>query len=89
MKAAWDRSGEYYDPARKEDTLGRTTNPSGIVGRTPQGPVGGTGESAGMFWRMPTGFGIWFHSFSLPAFVVAMALSIAGAENLQRMWEGA
>ena len=24
MKAAWDRGEEYYDPARKEDILGRT-----------------------------------------------------------------
>ena len=24
MKAAWDRCKEYYDPARKEDILGRT-----------------------------------------------------------------
>ena len=24
MKGAWDRSEEYYDPARKEDILGRT-----------------------------------------------------------------
>ena len=31
MKAAWDRGEEYYDPARKEDLLGRTKNPSGIV----------------------------------------------------------
>ena len=41
-------------------------------------------------WHLenPTGVGIWFHSVLLPAFVVAMACSIAGAEILQKMWEG-
>ena len=28
---AFDRCEEFYDPARKEDLLGRTKNPSGIV----------------------------------------------------------
>ena len=37
----------YYDQARKEDIFGRTKKPLGTVGRTPQRPVGGTGEGTG------------------------------------------
>ena len=40
-------------------------------------------------WRIHIRVGIWFHSVSLPVFVVAMACSIAGARILQEMWEGA
>ena len=37
------------DPFRKEDILGRTKNPSGMVGRrTSQRPVGGTGKGVGV-----------------------------------------
>ena len=39
-------------------------------------------------WRIPAGVGIWFHSLSLPTFVVAKAFSIAGAKILQNMWAG-
>ena len=38
--------------------------------------------------RIPIKVGIWFHSLSLPAFVVAMAFSIAGTKIVQKMWEG-
>ena len=74
MNAAWDRSEEYYDPALSEDILGRTKNPPGIVGRTSQRPSGP--EIRDIVTRV----GIWFHSLSLPAFVVAMASSIAGVK---------
>ena len=46
----------------------RTSNPSGIVGRAPQRPFGGTGESTGVFWRFLFWVCIWFHSLLLPAF---------------------
>ena len=31
MKAAWDLGEDYYDPARREDILGRTRTPPGFV----------------------------------------------------------
>ena len=33
MKAAWDRSEDYYDPVRKEDILGRTKKNAWICGK--------------------------------------------------------
>ena len=45
MNEARGRGEEFYDPARKEDIFRQNKNPSGIVRRTSQRPVGGLGES--------------------------------------------
>ena len=50
MKPAWGWSEQHYDPARKGDIFGQDKKKtSGIWGGTSQRPVGGTGESVGMF----------------------------------------
>ena len=72
-----------------EDMLGRTKNSPGFVGSTPQRPIYSFGKSVGMLGKSVLGLAFWFHSVSLPAFVVAMACSIAGAKISQKMWEGA
>ena len=87
MKAAWDRSEEFYDAARKEDVLGRKEKPSGIVGRTSQRPVAAMAQGVGMLGKSVPGLAFGFHSVSLPAFVVAMAFCIVGAKILQNVWE--
>ena len=51
-------------------------------------PVAALAKANWNAWRILTGVGIWFHSLLLPAFVVAMAFSIAGVRILQKMWEG-
>ena len=48
MKAARDRDGKYYDPARKKRYSGQNKNSSGIVGRTSQRSGGGIGKGVGM-----------------------------------------
>ena len=35
-------------------------------------------------WRIPTTVGIWFHSLTLLAFVIAMAFSIAGGKDFAK-----
>ena len=77
-----------YDPARKEEILGRTKNPSGIVGRTSQRPDGGIGESIGMLEEPFLGlsFGFTVCCFQ-PLSSQWIAASLA-AKILQKMWEG-
>ena len=65
MKAAWDRGEECYDPARKEDILGRTKNSPAIMGRTSQRHVDGTREGTGMFGESPLGLAFCFTVASL------------------------
>ena len=65
----------FYDPARKEDNLGRTKTRLELWEEHLKDPL--------------VILGIWFHSLSLPAFVVTMACSIVGAKILQKMWDGA
>ena len=45
MKAAKDREEECYDPERKDNIVGRNKNAIGTVGRVPQRPKCGTGQS--------------------------------------------
>ena len=79
MQAAWDRGEEYYDPARKEDMLGRTKTRLELRKEHLKDPL-----AAESLRRLEFGFTV----LSLPAFVVAMAFSIAGAKIFQKMWEG-
>ena len=46
MKAAKDRGEVYYDPARKDNILERNIDTSEVVGRAPQRPDRGTGQSS-------------------------------------------
>ena len=80
MKAAWDRGEEYYDPACKEDTLGRTTTRLELWEAHLKRLDGGLGKNVGMLGKSLLGLAFGFHSLSLLAFVVAMAFSIAGAK---------
>ena len=45
MKAAKDRTEEFYDPAREEDTSKRNGTATGVVGRTSQGSNCRAGDS--------------------------------------------
>ena len=87
MKAALDGVGTLRSTSQRR-YFSQDKNPSGTVRRTSQKPCGGTGESTDNLWRILTRVGIMFHRLSLPAIVVAMAFSIAGAKILQQMWEG-
>ena len=68
---------EDYDPARKADILGS-------VGRTSQIPDGGFGAKRWNAGKIRIRVGIWFHSLSLTAFVVAMDFSIVGARHFAK-----
>ena len=48
MKAAWDRSEEVHDPARKEDILDRTITRLNLC---PQRPACSSGKIVGMFGK--------------------------------------
>ena len=49
-KATWDRSEEYYDPARKQDILTEQKS-RGFVGRTSQRPDCDPVKSVGMLGK--------------------------------------
>ena len=87
MKAARGRDEEFYDPARKEDILGRTKTSLKLWEEHLKDPGGGIGKGVGVL-GMPTNVGIWSHRLSLSSLVFAMAFSIAAATKLQKMWEG-
>ena len=87
MKAAWDRCEDYYDPARKEDILGRTRTRLDLWEEHLKDQIVALAKALECL-ENPYWVGIWFHNESLPVFVVAMACSFAGARILQKMWEG-
>ena len=76
MKAAWDRSGKYCDPARTEDILGRAKNSLDL--REEHGKTSECLNNPFQCWR----------SLLLPVVVVAMTCSVVGAKIFQKMWEG-
>ena len=45
MNAARDSGDDFYDPERKDQRFGKKQNTTGIVGRAPQRPNCGTGQS--------------------------------------------
>ena len=85
MKAAWDKGEEHYDPARKEDILGRTRKLAWICGKNISKTRLWPWQKRWNAWKIPTRVATWFHSVSLPAFVAAMTFSIVGAKILQKM----
>ena len=88
VETAWDRSEEYHDPARKEVILCRTRTRLDLWDEHLKDPIAALAKALECI-----GNSLWcwllVRSLLLPAFVVAMAFSIACAKILQIMWEGA
>ena len=78
MKAVRDRSEEFCDPARKEDISGRTKTRLELWEEHLKDPMAALAKALECL-ENPTRVGIWFHSLSLPACVVAVASSLVGA----------
>ena len=78
MKAAWDRCEDCYDPARKEDILGRTKTRLELWEEHLKDPITAPAESVGVFG-----------SFLFSAgFANRGGCNGLGAKILQQMWEG-
>ena len=86
MKAAWDSCEEYYDPARKEDILGRTKTRLDLWEEHVKDPIVALAKALECLDNFFSA-GFWFVAW-LPVVVIAMACSVVGAEILQNTWDG-
>ena len=79
--------GFFYDPARKEENLGRTRTRLELREEHFKEPMGAVAK---VMECLENPFQGWYlvHSLSLPSVVVAVACSIVGAKILQRCGKG-
>ena len=87
MKAAWDRSEEFYDPARKDNILRRKQTRLELWEEHIKDPIAAVDEALKCLenphWSRPL-----VRSFSWQVVWVAKACSCVGVKILQKMLEG-
>ena len=86
MNAAWNRSEEYYDPARKEHILGRTKTRVELWEEHIKDPIAALAKVLDFFLKFPFRAGFWFVVCCCQSWWLQWP--IVGAKIFEKMWEG-